>query len=74
MQARSDAVKDTSTIRAQVTCSPAEAARLVGVCKETIYDLIREGTITAHKRGTRTLITVADLIRLDAADIAGGRQ
>lgn len=74
MQATSDAMKDTSTIRAQVTCSPSEAARLVGVCRETIYNLIREGTITAHKRGTRTLITVADLIKLDAADIAGVQQ
>jgi excisionase family DNA binding protein len=67
-------MKDTSTIRAQVTCNPAEAARLVGVCRETIYDLIREGTITAHKRGTRTLITVADLIKLDAADLSDGRS
>jgi excisionase family DNA binding protein len=67
-------MKETPAIRAQVTCSPAEAAQLVGVCRETIYELIKDGTIVAHKRGTRTLITVADLIELNAADIAGAHS
>jgi excisionase family DNA binding protein len=65
-------MKDINTIRAQVTCTPREAAQLVGVGRSTIYELIREGKITAHKRGARTLITVANLITLDAADIANG--
>jgi excisionase family DNA binding protein len=67
-------MKDTNTIRAQVTCTPREAAQLVGVGRTTIYQLIRERKIAAHKRGTRTLITVADLLNLDAADIADGAR
>ena len=67
-------MKDINTIRAQVTCTPREAAQLVGVGRTTIYELIREGKIAAHKRGARTLITVANLITLDAADIADGRK
>ncbi len=63
-------MKDTNTIRAQVTCTPREAAQLVGVGRTSIYQLIRDGKIAAHKRGTRTLITVADLLTLDAADLA----
>jgi excisionase family DNA binding protein len=67
-------MKTTQAIRAQVTCTPTEAAQLVGVGRATIYQLIRDGKIAAHKRGTRTLITVADLTSLDAADIADGAR
>ena len=43
--------------------STAEAARLVGVSRPTIYQLINRADFPAFKVGSRTLISVAGLAR-----------
>ena len=44
-----------------LSVSTAEAARLLGVSRPTIYELIQNGGLPWFKVGTRTLIPVAGL-------------
>lgn len=41
--------------------SPAECARLLGVSRPKVYDLINRGDFPSFKVGTRTLISVEGL-------------
>jgi excisionase family DNA binding protein len=41
--------------------SPVDAAKLVGVSRSRIYELIGAGVLTRRKDGARTLISVAEL-------------
>jgi excisionase family DNA binding protein len=41
--------------------SPRDAARLMGVSRSRIYELINAGELPAYKDGSRTLILVADI-------------
>lgn len=41
--------------------SPAECARLLGVSRPKVYDLINRGDFPSFKLGTRTLISVDGL-------------
>lgn len=41
--------------------SPAECARLLGVSRSKVYDLINRGDFPSFKVGTRTLISVEGL-------------
>ena len=38
---------------------PAEAARLLGVCRDTVYVLIRSGQLRSIKAGRARLIPIA---------------
>jgi excisionase family DNA binding protein len=52
----------------QITCSVAEAQRLTGLGKTTIYSLLGDGKITSVRVGTKRLIHVDSLRRfLEAA-------
>ena len=44
-----------------ITVRPAEAARMIGVGKTRLYELIKAGDIRTFKLGRATLIDVADL-------------
>ena len=41
--------------------SPNDAAKRLGVSRQTIYRLRHQGILTIHKFGRRSLITVEDL-------------
>ena len=41
--------------------SPAECARLLGISRPKVYDLINQGDFPSFKLGSRTLISVAGL-------------
>lgn len=41
--------------------SPAECARLLGISRPKVYDLINQGGFPSFKLGTRTLISVDGL-------------
>lgn len=56
----------------RLAVSPSEAARMLGVSKPKIYDLIRQEDFPAFKLGTRTLIAV-DGLRQWVADQAGAK-
>jgi PrtD family type I secretion system ABC transporter len=47
--------------RRPIAVRPTEAARLVGICRSTVFRAIREGHLPARKYGRRTLIFVNDL-------------
>ena len=51
--------------------STAEAARLLGVSRPTIYQLINRADFPAFKVGSRTLISVAGLERWVKAQAGG---
>jgi excisionase family DNA binding protein len=42
--------------------SPVDAAKLVGVSRSRIYELIGAGVLTRRKDGARTLISVAEVL------------
>jgi excisionase family DNA binding protein len=46
-------VNDRKSVR------PAEAARLLGVCRDTVYVLIRSGQLRSIKAGRARLIPIA---------------
>ena len=48
----------------QITCSVAEAQRLTGLGKTTLYSLLAEQKITSTRIGTKRLIHVDSLRRL----------
>ena len=43
--------------------SPNDAAKILGIGRSTIFNLLARGELTALKLGTRTLITTAELER-----------
>lgn len=46
---------------APLAVSPAECARLLGISRPKVYDLINQGGFPSFKLGTRTLISVDGL-------------
>lgn len=44
-----------------LTVSPAECARLLGISRPKVYDLINQGGFPSFKLGSRTLISVDGL-------------
>ena len=48
----------------QSTCSVAEAQRLTGLGKTTLYSLLADGKITSTRIGTKRLIHVDSLRQL----------
>lgn len=46
---------------APLAVSPAECARLLGVSRPKVYDLINQGDFPSFKVGSRTLISVDGL-------------
>jgi excisionase family DNA binding protein len=46
--------------------SPAEAAHALGICRATIYNLIRRGDLKVSKIGRSTRIPVSEIERLIA--------
>jgi excisionase family DNA binding protein len=66
-----------------ISCSPAAAARFLGIGKTRLYELLALGKITARRDGKRTLVEYASLVayldtlpRWKAGDAApvGGAQ
>lgn len=58
-----------------IAISVSEAARLLGVSRPKIYQLMKQERMPSFKAGTRTLIPVADLQKWVAAQVAkGGRE
>ena len=55
----------------QLMLPPAEAARVIGVGRTTLYALMRDGQVRAVKIGRRTLISIAELERYVASLTAG---
>ena len=47
---------------AKLTCSVSEAAKILGVSKPTMYDLVHKGTIPSITVGRKILISRAALI------------
>lgn len=54
--------------------SPAECARLLGVSRPKIYDLINQGGFPSFKVGTRTLVSVDGLRAWIAKQAEGVNQ
>ncbi len=52
---------NASTAPYRLAYSVDEAARQANVCRDVIYQAIREGSLRARKSGRRTLILCADL-------------
>lgn len=46
---------------APLAVSPAECARLLGISRPKVYDLINQGGFPSFKLGSRTLISVDGL-------------
>lgn len=46
---------------AALTVSVADACSMLGLCRETLYELIRKRQVHALKSGRRTLISMASL-------------
>ena len=44
-----------------LTVSPAECARIMGISRPKVYDLINQGGFPSFKLGSRTLISVDGL-------------
>lgn len=44
-----------------LTVSPAECARILGISRPKVYDLINQGGFPSFKLGSRTLISVDGL-------------
>lgn len=57
---------------APAALSPAQAAAYLGVCRQTIYALQRQGAITFHKVGRSTRIRISDLDALIGGPQLGG--
>lgn len=54
----------STTISPERLCfSPADAAKMLGIGRSTLFDLLARGEIRARKLGTRTLIPAAELQR-----------
>lgn len=47
--------------------SPADAVKVLGIGRSTLFSLLAQGELTARKLGTRTLITAAELERYVAS-------
>jgi excisionase family DNA binding protein len=47
----------------QLAYSPVKAAKVLGIGRSTIFNLLARGEITASKLGTRTLISTEELQR-----------
>jgi excisionase family DNA binding protein len=50
--------------RDRYALSPAEAARALGICRATIYNLIARGELKASKIGRSTRIALSEIERL----------
>lgn len=50
-----------------------EAARLLGVGRSTIYDLMNDGRLKSIRLGTRRLVTLAS-VRALVAELSGEEQ
>ena len=58
-----------------IAISVSEAARLLGVSRPKVYQLMQQESLPSFKAGSRTLIPVADLQKWVAAQVAkGGRE
>ena len=53
-----------------IAVSPSHAANLIGVSRQTIYNLIERGDLRRSKVGRATRIPVADLVALIERGIA----
>jgi excisionase family DNA binding protein len=58
-----------TALNEKILLSVAEAAQVLGVCRDTVYDLAAAGRIPARKIGTRLMIPRA---RLEEWANAGG--
>ena len=47
----------------RLSVRPARAARMLGVSRSTIYDLLRAGQIRSRACGSARLVPVAELVR-----------
>jgi excisionase family DNA binding protein len=47
----------------RISYSPSDAAKVIGVSRSTLFNLLARGDLKARKLGTRTLITTAELER-----------
>jgi excisionase family DNA binding protein len=47
----------------QLSYSPNDAAKVLGIGRSTLFNLLAHGQIAARKLGTRTLIPAAELER-----------
>jgi excisionase family DNA binding protein len=45
----------------RIAAPPAEAARIAGVSKNTVYQLLADRKVTAKKLGRKTLVDLASL-------------
>lgn len=58
---KSDEVKTTVEIRAQILCSIEDAARLLGISRSLMYEIRDAGKILEKRVKGRTLFRVKDL-------------
>ena len=58
---KSDEVKTTLEIRAQILCSIEDAARLLGISRSLMYEIRDAGKIPEKRVKGRTLFRVKDL-------------
>lgn len=55
--------KRISMLSSQLAHSPSEAAKILSVCRSTIFNLLARGELSALKIGTRSVITTDELTR-----------
>jgi excisionase family DNA binding protein len=63
VRAEATAGRSVQVIPKEVTYSPAEVARMVGVSKMTVLRRIQDGTVEARKRGTHWRVAEAEVDR-----------
>lgn len=66
----------SNTLDGRLTLSVEEAAELLGVARQTLYNQISAGCcpVPTFKLGRRRLVRVADLVVLTGATIGGDAQ
>ena len=62
MHLDNDIPQNTSPDDTKVTLTVAEAAQLMGICKPTMYEMVRAGKVRSIKVGKKILISRASLM------------
>ena len=57
-----DIPQQSSPVNAKVTLTVPEAAELIGICKPTMYEMVRAGKVRSVKVGKKILISRQSLL------------
>ena len=59
---KNDIPQQSSPVNAKVTLTVPEAAELIGICKPTMYEMVRAGKVRSVKVGKKILISRQSLM------------